>query len=56
MNIKLNERLKTISAFINDSENIIDVGCDQGLLGIYLFLNKKKSDFNENVSLKVAFI
>lgn len=41
MNIKLNERLTTISAFINDSENIIDVGCDHGLLGIYLFLNKK---------------
>ena len=37
----LNKRLETISAFIKDNESIIDIGCDHGLLGIYLFLNRK---------------
>ena len=37
----LNKRLELISAFIKDNEQIIDIGCDHGLLGIYLFLNRK---------------
>ena len=37
----LNKRLETLSAFILDNECVIDIGCDHGLLGIYLFLNRK---------------
>lgn len=52
MQVKLNKRLTTLSAFINDKENIIDIGCDHGLLGIYLFQNRKdiqviSSDINK---------
>ncbi|MCR5307474.1 MAG: class I SAM-dependent methyltransferase, partial [bacterium] len=48
----LNKRLLTLSAFINDRETVLDIGCDHGFLGIYLTLNKKKvkvisSDINE---------
>lgn len=34
--IKINKRLEKISAFIEDNSNVIDIGCDHGLLGIYL--------------------
>ena len=37
----LNKRLETLSAFINDNEIILDIGCDHGLLGIYLTVNRK---------------
>ena len=37
----LNKRLETLSAFIKDGEIVLDVGCDHGLLGIYLTLNRK---------------
>ena len=48
----LNKRLKTLSAFINNNECVLDIGCDHGLLGIYLVLNKEdikviSSDINE---------
>ena len=36
----LNKRLQTISAFINSKDVVLDIGCDHGLLGIYLVLNK----------------
>lgn len=39
--MKISKRLKTISEFIEDNSNIIDVGCDHALLDIYLFKNKK---------------
>ena len=52
MNIKLNKRLTTISVFIENNSKVIDIGCDHGLLGIYLVLNKYiskmiSSDINE---------
>lgn len=37
----LNKRLEAVSAFIHDNEKIIDIGCDHGLLGIYLYLNRE---------------
>ena len=37
----LNKRLQTISAFIEDNDIVLDIGCDHALLGIYLVLNKK---------------
>lgn len=53
----INKRLTEVSAFINDKEEVIDIGCDHGLLGIYLYLNKKNvrmvsSDINEKPLLK----
>ena len=52
MNIKINNRLLKISDFIYQEDKVIDIGCDHGLLGIYLVLNKKvnkmiSSDINE---------
>ena len=35
--IKLNKRLTTISAFINKSDKVIDIGCDHDLLAIYMY-------------------
>lgn len=37
----LNKRLQTLSAFINNNECVLDIGCDHGLLGIYLCLNRE---------------
>ena len=50
--IKLSKRLSIVASLI-DSNNIIDVGCDHGLLDIYLAqINKDRkiivSDINEN--------
>lgn len=43
MNHKINisNRLKAIGDFVKDNSNVIDVGCDHGLLSIYVYLNKK---------------
>lgn len=50
--MKINRRLRTITDYISDGSNIIDVGCDHALLCIYLVKNKKNikciaSDINE---------
>lgn len=50
---KISKRLETIVSFVNPKDNVVDVGCDHGLLSIYLTENKlvKKiiaSDINEN--------
>ncbi len=52
MNIKINNRLQKISDFILKEDKVIDIGCDHGLLGIYLVLKKNvskmiSSDINE---------
>ncbi|MBQ7140355.1 MAG: SAM-dependent methyltransferase [Bacilli bacterium] len=51
-NINISNRLKTIGDFVKDNSKVIDVGCDHGLLSIYIYLNKKNvriiaSDINE---------
>lgn len=51
--IKLSERLKSIADFIDNNSNIIDIGCDHGLLDIYLVQSKESikiiaSDINNN--------
>ena len=51
--IKLSTRLKSIAEYIDDNTNMVDIGCDHGLLDIYLIHNKKNikiiaSDVNEN--------
>ena len=50
--MKINNRLKRLSSYIEDNSSLIDVGCDHALLGIYLVENKKNikviaSDINE---------
>jgi len=49
----LSKRLKTITEFLNKDDSLVDVGCDHGLLSIYLIENNlvKKviaSDVNAN--------
>ena len=34
--IKLSKRLETIATFINEEDNVLDIGCDHALLDIYL--------------------
>ena len=36
MKLTLNKRLRELSAFIEKDEILLDIGCDHGLLGIYL--------------------
>lgn len=38
---RISERLLAIANMIDDSSNVFDVGCDHGLLDIYITLNKK---------------
>ena len=44
---KLSKRLGVISSFIEDSSKVIDIGCDHGLLSIYL-VNKYKISSSRN--------
>lgn len=51
--IKLSKRLKLVASYVDDFSNMVDIGCDHGLLDIYLFQTKKNinivaSDVNEN--------
>ena len=51
--IKLSKRLQSITNFVDDNTNIIDIGCDHGLLDIYLIQLKNNikiiaSDVNSN--------
>lgn len=39
--IKISKRLETIANYIEDNSKVIDIGCDHGLLDIYLALHKK---------------
>lgn len=50
--IKLTPRLASIANMIDENSNIVDIGCDHGLLDIYLMQNKKNiniiaSDINK---------
>lgn len=50
---KLSKRLEAVANFVEDNSKVVDIGCDHGLLSIYL-VNKYKnikviaSDVNEN--------
>jgi len=51
--IKLSKRLEAISSLIPSNSKVIDIGCDHGLLDIYLYQKKISnkiiaSDINEN--------
>ena len=51
--IKLSKRLETISSLVPRGSKVIDIGCDHGLLDIYLYQKKISqkiiaSDVNEN--------
>ena len=50
---KLSKRLEVVSSFIKDNTKIVDIGCDHGLLSIYLAQKYKNikiiaSDVNKN--------
>jgi len=50
---KISKRLELISSLIVDNSKVGDIGCDHGLLDIYLYKNKKNiqiiaSDINQN--------
>ena len=44
--IKLSKRLETISSLVPRGSKVIDIGCDHGLLDIYLYQKKNKSKNN----------
>lgn len=51
--IRLSKRLLSIASYVDDNTNIVDIGCDHGLLDIYLVKNKANinliaSDINQN--------
>ena len=51
--IKISKRLEAISSLVPNNSKVIDVGCDHGLLSIYLYQQKISnkiiaSDINEN--------
>lgn len=51
--IKLSKRLSVIASFIPDNCNMVDIGCDHGLLDIFLYQNRENikiisSDVNSN--------
>jgi len=51
--IKLSNRLRTIANLTDDNSKIVDIGCDHGMLDIYLVQTKKNikiiaSDINKN--------
>lgn len=52
-NLKLSKRLQSIADMIDYNSNVVDVGCDHGLLDIYLTLNKNcnciATDISKNV-------
>ena len=50
---KLSKRLQKIADFITDNAKIVDIGCDHGLLDIYIAKNRDNvkiiaSDINQN--------
>jgi len=50
--MKLTKRLETICSLVDSGSNVIDIGCDHGLIDIYLTQNNNNkciaSDINEN--------
>ena len=40
--IKISKRLASIASYVEDDASLIDIGCDHGLLDIYLYQTKKK--------------
>lgn len=51
--IRISNRLRAIANFVDDNSNLVDIGCDHGLLDIYLVQTKKNikviaSDINKN--------
>ena len=58
--IKISDRLRCIANLVNDNCSIIDIGCDHGLLDIYLINNRNNvsiiaSDINKNAIENVKY-
>ena len=50
--MKQTKRLETICSLVDKNTNVVDIGCDHGLIDIYLTLNNRNkciaSDINNN--------
>lgn len=50
--MKLTKRLETICSLVDKNTNVVDIGCDHGLIDIYLTINNRNkciaSDINQN--------
>ena len=53
---KLSKRLEVVASFVNDNSKVIDIGCDHGLLSIYLVNKYKKSSTTINNGIQNAII
>lgn len=51
--MKISKRLLAISNLVNNNENIVDIGCDHGLIDIYLTQNKQCSCICYDVSYDI---
>ena len=47
----ISKRLKTIASLVPKNKRVIDVGCDHGLLGIYLYLNNSNQVILSDISI-----
>lgn len=58
--IKLSKRLEIVASYVSDNSKLVDIGCDHGLLDIYLAKTRKNitiiaSDINENALSNAIF-
>lgn len=51
--IKISDRLLSIVSLISDGEEVVDIGCDHGLLDVYLTLYKKCRCIAYDVNSKI---
>ena len=47
--IKLSKRLETIATFINEEDNVLDIGCEHALLDIYLSKKYNKTYYESDL-------
>ena len=50
--IKISNRLEAISSLIPNNSKVIDIGCDHGLLDIYLYQKKISNKIIDKLSIE----
>ena len=58
---RISKRLKAITSYVAKDDKVVDVGCDHGLLSIYLIENNlgelvRNSPMQENINSKLDVI